>query len=322
MILKNKFIQKLLLFNDYLFFIIYNIAFLASIIESVKYQGFIQKHYYIGFNLLLYVTIASGILTLFYKPTKKSFLTYVKNYYYAGQLYLVPFIFIAWVVFTAANALTYDNFVFSKFHIIPSLLPYVLFLSLFMLIIGKLSEIEVKKNTKEIVTTLIISGFFAIFLFQNGATLFYILRQVREIIRKPNASYSEKMEFAWGSNIYKYVEFIKKNTPEDSTILIPPRDDPWGVEGNDQLMRGFLYPRKVISYNKKQGFPKEKVDYILLSWGFWRGSIDETKAYEFPNFDLKAKQIFIFDLKDPKVYQGEYNYKDPKYKKTFGLIKF
>ncbi len=332
--MKKIYLNKLLLINEYFFYFIYTLTFSMAIVESLKYRGFFQKHYSIDFNILLYITVISGLATLFFRPTQQSFINNIKRYYYSGQLFVLPFIFVSWVILTALNAFTYDNFVFTKIHIIPSLLPSVLFLSFFMLGIGKISEINFRKdketgkisfekNIKTLIPSVIITGFFLIFLFQNQYTLFYILKQSRWIVTNFNASYNDKMGYNWGNNVYGYVTLIKENTPNRATILIPPRDDPWGIEGNDHLMRGFLYPRKIISYNKKEGFPKEQIDYVFLSWGFWRGSLDEAKAYEFPNFDLKAKKIYIFDpdhMAIKTVYRGEYLYKDKKFMKTYGLI--
>lgn len=330
--MKKSIINRLLWFNEFFFYLLYTFTFSVSIVESLKYRGFFAKHFFIDFNTLLYVTIISGIATLFFSPTQKSFINNIKRYYYSGQIFLFPFIFVSWVILTALNTFTYDNFVFTKLHIIPSLLPSVLFLSFFVLAVIKVSEISYKKRVSEIsykkrsktlITSILIAGFLIIFLFQNQSTLFYILGQSRLIVTNPKASYSEKMAYSWGNNVYGYIELVRKITPIKSTILIPPRDDPWGLEGNDHLMRGFLYPRKVISYNSTKGFPKEKIDYVFLSWGFWRGSIDESKAHEFPNFNLKVKKIYIFnpDKKEvTKTYQENYLYKDPKYIKTYGLI--
>lgn len=326
---KSTILNKLLLLNEYFFYLLYTFTFSVAIVESLKFRGFFLKHYSIDFNLLLYITVISGIATLLFKPNKKSFINNIKKYYYSGQLFVFPFIFILWVILASLNAFTYDNFVFTKIHIIPSLLPSVLFLSFFMLALIKITDVKItemssKKKLKTLVSSVLITGFFIIFLFDNQTILFYILKQSRWIVTNPYASYSDKMGYSWGDNVYGYIELIREITPTKSTILIPSRDDPWGIEGNDHLMRGFLYPRKVISYDKKVGFPKEKIDYVFLSWGFWRGSLDETKAYEFPNFNLKAKRIYIFDsdhMLIKTIYQEEYNYHDKKFIKTYGLIK-
>lgn len=142
------------------------------------------------------------------------------------------------------------------------------------------------------------------------------------------SSYEAKMRRKLGWRTLDYYEFIKKNTPDDAKILIPPPATfPWPVTGNAAYSRYFLYPRHLINGKEKEpgvNLKKENIGYVFLAWG---ESEDLTLGYShgWPKFSLPAKKIIY-----RKTTEEVYNYDkiisekdfDPTEKQThvWGLI--
>ncbi len=150
-------------------------------------------------------------------------------------------------------------------------------------------------------------------------------RDVLYMMKNPTASYDQKMEEKLGKKFYDYVLFIKKYTPENSKILIPPFPTwPWAQSGNIPYMTYFLYPRTLLNgeeYSPKYDLIKENVDYVLLAWGELDSPAGE-EANGWPKFNVKAEKI-IFMLADGRSMEKEedYIYKEVENKEVWGLIK-
>ncbi len=116
------------------------------------------------------------------------------------------------------------------------------------------------------------------------------------MIRKPFATYQEKMIRTWGE-FYTFMQFVRDNTPDKSTIAIPPAQNHWLTTGNIVLVRYFLYPRTVVNLKETESantlyrMPNVAVDYALLDKGSWA---DSSVSYGWPKIRLPVSAIILF----------------------------
>lgn len=132
------------------------------------------------------------------------------------------------------------------------------------------------------------------------------------VIRDPLASYDRKMTYKWG-DFYIYMLMIRQNTPENSIIYIPPMRAPWGLEGNEGLVRGFLFPRIIRPFDKNK-ITNEQNSFVLLV----------QKEGTWPAVSLKSKYVISFDLQSKQVKKlssQNYSHKNNVFKIKPGLIK-
>lgn len=315
----KRFTKLLFQFNEYLFYFIYSLSLLFTLLEAFSYKGFIQKHFVIPLDLLILITLISGTFILF-SNHRNVFFDFIKRIYYKTHLILTPLIFLFWLTVTLIESFTYDNYIFTKLHVTPEYILPVVFLTIFFTTATTVKQATASKkfNTRQKLSFLIIYIFFLIFIYQNQQTVPYAIQELKWLFKNPTATYEEKIGFRWGDKFYAYVKFIRETVPSNSKVLIPPREDPWGIEGNDHVMRAFVYPRKVVRYQKSLNVKKEDFDYVLISGGFYSG------YKQFPQFNLNAKEIILFDIdkKTKRVVDSDiYDYQDKIYEGKYGLIK-
>lgn len=127
--------------------------------------------------------------------------------------------------------------------------------------------------------------------------------------------YELKMRHKLGWKIIDYYEFIKRNTPENAKILIPPQGFPWPMSGNAAYSRYFLYPRHLISGKEKEpgtDLKKENIKYVLIIWGE-SGELQYDFTHAWPKFSLPAKRI-IYKKPTSEVF----NYDKVVFERDFG----
>lgn len=182
-----------------------------------------------------------------------------------------------------------------------------------------------KRSGEKIMRAIISSIIIWVFCFNlRGLFLLGIIDNLKLAIRHPLLKYEDKVRFKVGPTFYDFVSFIKNNTPEESTILLPPFPDafPWPQTGNVAYMRYFLYPRKLI--NGKQFEPgldlkKEGVDYILIAWG--EGTVESNGfSHGWPKFDIPARKIIYLSGVPKKIRQDYYIYNEHQGLQSWGLI--
>lgn len=144
------------------------------------------------------------------------------------------------------------------------------------------------------------------------------------MLRNVNLDYNSKMEMKIGKVSYDYILFIKDNTSENTTILIPPQAYPWYETSNIAYMRYFLFPRNLINGDEKD--PKvdiKSVDYVLIDYG-------ETTVSQYgytnvwPKFNVEGKYIIYWDPQTGAVRTdktGIYKYVVGDNTEKWGLIK-
>ena len=136
-----------------------------------------------------------------------------------------------------------------------------------------------------------------------------LLKNLYFILKNPYLSYEQKMRYQVGDLFYDYTSFIKHNTPETATILIPPQAYPWPQTGNPGYLRYFLYPRKLVSgkeYEAGVDLSSGKIDFVLIAKGESQ-LVGENTSYGWPKFSVSADTLVFFE-KDLGGRQFKDNY--------------
>jgi hypothetical protein len=114
------------------------------------------------------------------------------------------------------------------------------------------------------------------------------------------ASLEERNLMKLGFN-YAYMNFVKKNTPEDAVILLPLRTHLTDAAGNQQLgadmtvktfVTHFVYPRTVLYQDEKETNPLyNEVTHVAIVAGH---------GYEELDYEVAEKPAFaVFPKKQP-----------------------
>jgi hypothetical protein len=120
--------------------------------------------------------------------------------------------------------------------------------------------------------------------------------------------------------------FIKKNTPENSTIMFPPMINPWMDVGGGGLIRYFLYPRVIIQDMTNAYAPMDgRADYSMLTWGSGLCTPEEGECHGWPRVNVDAEYIVYKKSKsietEKTLYNTVYDYRDETSKGAWGIIK-
>ena len=123
-----------------------------------------------------------------------------------------------------------------------------------------------------------------------------VIGNFKTIKKYPDLTISQKYEIKCGFD-YKYLDYIKKNTPEDAIILMPSREEiypkgeksdfndkgAWGVK-NKAWATYFLYPRKLVYEQEKDTNPfYEQINYV---------AIVNYRGYDKLNYKIYKKQKY------------------------------
>lgn len=107
-----------------------------------------------------------------------------------------------------------------------------------------------------------------------------VLANLKIIQENPNLTVNQKYEAKLGFD-YRYIHYVKQNTPEDAVILMPPdsifeksdfnQRGAWGVK-KKTWDTYFLYPRTVISEQDSASYPElyNKITHVMIvdGWGY------------------------------------------------------
>lgn len=348
---RKSLFTKLLILNYRIYPFLVTFTFSVLLVESFTYAGFVGKYIIFGANFFLLLSILSGIIQLAYSSQfegrdNENYLFQNKIFFYFCNITLPVFVFLYYVVIVT-EAKNYPNYVFSTIHLNIENFSYVVFFNLFNVFLGQVKEYKklffqvdktfkagktfevgktfrIKKtiNTfwlnKVLISALITLMFFfgATNLLQTGKQL--IVENIYIFLNR-SSSYDEKMEAKWGL-FYKYMKFVRDNTPNDAAIAIPPPVRPWLSEGNSVLVRYFLYPRFLITV-ENEFITERKPDYYLLAKGLWKAYDD--KDYGWPKDFIKAEKILYMDSETniAREVEKDYDPSEPKNLQSWGLIK-
>ena len=293
------------------------LTYALLILDAVKYPGFIGNHFFI--DAKIYSAIV--IVLLLFVNTKSKILDFVLKI----NTTVLILSSIIYVFFSYLEGSHYQNFVLSSYHFHLDGLVFVVLFSLSIFLISKFKSKESKpikiKNSGYYILMFLI----AYTLVSNvGTSLSKSLSGDIYVFTHIEDSYDQKMFFQWG-NFYNYMVFVKNNTPENAGIVIPPEIAPWFTRtGSAQLVRHFLYPRKLIQFETAE-IPDLKSlpggTYIMIAWGDW-----ECERYGcgvWPEQTIKAKEAILKDPDSSRVKEIRENFiYDPKDTTTpFGLLK-
>lgn len=281
------------------------LAFFLLALDTVKYPGFVGAHFFIDAKIfsavavtfLLFVSVKSKLLNIVLK---------------INTLFLILFSAV-YIFFVFLEGSHYQNYVLSTYHFQLGGLIFLVLFSFVLFLVSKADKsIPVSKGNAGYIV-LVFLAFYTL-LTNLGMTLQKAFTEDFYVVTHMTNSYDQKMVTEWG-DFYKYMVFVKENTPENATIIIPPQIAPWWTRsGNALIVRPFLYPRKLIQYEATE-IPNVKslppATYIMFAWGEWEcdvygcgiwpvQSIHASEAiFKDPDFGVKeVRQNFNYDPKD------------------------
>lgn len=244
MLVKQKIIYPVFLFYTLL-------CFSLALVEIYKYPGVVAEFTHVNFKCFIY--LLALLAALIKKPRK-----YKKTFIIIASSTILFCLCISII-----ELLTFSNFMFSRFHINVGGAGNLASLSLIILSPYYLPDGKILKKI-----ALLILGYWSILnLFD---TLNYAGSKIVFQINRPSASYDDKMRIELGG-FYDCMLVVKSNTPEDATIFIPPQADVWQMEGNEFLVMYFLYPRRIMHFEKISEAALSLKPYFIYSWGYWPG---------------------------------------------------
>ncbi len=280
----------------------------SSLVEAFTYSGFLIKHFGLGIGLAL-LSIFALSFYLFRKIYKNSII--MKMLVMATYLMTILYL-----IFSTLEKINYSNYVFSHFH----LHPYLFLLStILMSLLFLINDKTTKVNIYIYVVLFIVSLQYLI----NGAT--EISRShIGFMFKNINANYNEKMEVLVEKIPYDFAMFIKNNTPENSTILIPPQSYPWDKTSNVGYLRYFLYPRNLINGGEKNSaVDLSTIDFVLIDYG--ETNISENGFTNvWPKFDVKGNSILYWNPETGETIEdktGIYKYNENDRSEKWGIIR-
>lgn len=293
-------------------------TYIVLFLEVIKYPGFFANHFFVDAKIIF----AASIFLLIFLNTEQKIMRLV----FKINRILLTILTLAYLSFYLLEGANYMNYVLGRFHFHLDGLMLPLLFSLFVLLTKKFKKniISFGEKSRVYPVFVLLIVYFLVkslsYSLEMGVSrTSYILFHLRD-------SYDQKMTYQWGV-FYQFMVFVKNNTPENSTIVIPPQEDPWLMgSGNQNFVRAFLYPRTIIP--KTLLISEENLDlfddntYILISWGK-ESCRPDPDCHGWPRQKIKASEIIY---KNPESSDTAEVKKDTIYDpadKTYvyGLIK-
>lgn len=291
-------------------FVVFSLLF----VEIIKYPGFLKKHIVFGpFSIMGLCSVLYFVCVDKLSRKNKMFIGYTSLAIFSISLAV-------YIIASGLNAYYYSNYSFSKYHLATDSLANLFVFSLIILIVSNIFSHKLVKIRKQ-KTLLLASIFLCIYTISSiSQTLNLMVKDTMFILFHSHYSYEMKMQELWGP-YYNFIIFVKENTKDNATILIPPQEHPWLFEGNGALDRYFLYPRKLLSAPRIiDSLDVDQVDHIIISKGFSAKTAAEYNLW--PKQLIKSKSYSFIDLtsKETTNYQENYYDKDNDINTGWGLI--
>lgn len=214
---------------------VFTIVLFLTLAEIFLYDGFVANLIHIDIRLLISSLIICNWLT--YRGSREQI--FIAN---LNKLILLPFSCILYVTAIIIEGKNGSGFVFSRIHLHPE----IIFLMLAMSLGFYLSIKTQKPKTFDFSASSIFIIILYTFISSSYYTLAYIPGYMHRVVGKDMSTKREKMRSVWG-DFYDRATFYATSTPAESSISHPPQENPWQMDGNQLLMRYFLYPRKLYS---------------------------------------------------------------------------
>jgi len=293
-------------------------VFLMLLVESFTYIGFIKKHFFIDSSYVLAFSIVVAIAYIFVKKDGEE--RFLQKFFKVNKIIFSTTVFSYLALFIIEYA-NFPNYIFSKIHVNIDNISRIIFLSSALWLINWLrTKLKITSKKSYLITSL---SFLLIFL-----SLFPLLDRALKgaleknvyVIKNINDNYDQKMLKQWGP-FYNYMMFVKNNTEEDSTILIPPQAWTWYKTGNAGLVRYFLYPRKLGSGEYDKLPDLKNYDYVFLAWGGLSNKNNDD--YGWPKAKIDSEKIIYWDEKSNsvKAVYSKYDPADEENYEAWGIIK-
>lgn len=344
----SKVVSRIVGLNKFILPFTITITLSFLIIEAFTYSGFIRQHLFIDSKLFMVINVLMLLFNSFINNSDKNI---VKNVevdllilVVKGSYLAVPILAIIYYIMIAVESANYPNYIFSTLHINPDSFFSVFVFSVIISVSGLLSQIDltnldlnqvsesdiprtknfrlnINGNKFQSLVTILFIVMFGYFTLQNFIlTSKRIVKSNIYILVNKDATYDDKMYESWHF-FYKYMKFIVDNTPENSSIAIPPPIRPWLSEGNSVLVRYFLFPRYVVTIEDESGNIIHP-DYYIISKGIWKATLES--EYGWPKVKIEAEEIIYLNEKDFSIKKIKNVIYDPdldENKYGWGLIK-
>lgn len=283
-------------------------SFMCLLTDTIKYPGFVGKHFFVDAKIFLAISLT---LIIFSKNR-------IKALFNKANFLILLISTASLILFSILEAYNYSNYVLSKFHLNLVGLVYVAIFSVAIYIANLIQKDEniSKKSFAEFTLFSILIYTMVVNIgitFQNALTKdIYVSLHMRD-------TYDQKMYYQWG-NYYNYMKFVKDNTSENATIIIPPQTSPWLSSGNILLDRYFLYPRNLVQLGLTIPDGQSEDAYIMVYKGEW---CDDHDCEVWPAQTIKAKEIIIKEANSSKVGKtiNNFIYDPNNIEYPFGLIR-
>ena len=264
------------------------------VIEMFIYKGVFARYLRLQPNLIVLFFLALGIAWIAIKKPK---VVKLKN----ATLTFIAFSFLIYILLGTVEYAKYPNFVFSTYHLHYSVLVSItaVFFAWFMLLVLT----DLKSTKKNILLNSISAFLLSYYCFVNfSSSLSLIDRNFSYALANPVTDYNQKMEKYWGG-VYSFIAFVKQETPEDSSIVLPDINA-GGFTGNPGMVRYFLYPRKLVSF-ESNNIPN--ADFLIATPG---NELGEGNYKFWPEVNIETEWVKYFDVEKKLVAQVSDNY-DP-----------
>lgn len=293
------------------------ITYILLVLDTLKYPGFVGKHLFIDAR----VFFATSVVLLFLRPVT----TGIQWFIFKTGFAVMAGVTLFYIWFSILEATHFTNYVLSKYHFSLEGLVYVFMFSVVVYISSKLRSTILSNINGRLIWQGVVFFLVAYASVLNiGVSLKNAVEGDLYVFTHLSASYDQKMYYQW-HGFYFYMLFIKNNTPENASIVIPPQIAPWWTSsGNLSLVRYFLYPRTVIQYNTPE-IPDLKSlhrdTYIMIAWGEW--GCDRYGCGGWPIQIIKAREAIFEDTDSSGVKDIKQNFVyDPRdTANPFGLLK-
>lgn len=290
-------------------------TYLCLISEAIKYPGFIGK--YLIIDVKAYFAVV--IILLLFTDTKSKITDFILK---ANRIFLI-LLSLIYLCFSLLEGANFTNYVLATFHFHLDGLVVVVLFSLSIFLADKFKGVLPRITGKPGIVYLTLVSLMVFFVVKNITLVFdmavsrnsYILFHLR-------SSYDDKMFYEWG-DFFRFMVFVRNNTPSDATIVIPPEQDPWLMgSGNDHFVRAFLFPRNIVQ--EPIIIPDLKSlgskTYILITWG--KEECKPEGCHGWPRQNIFAKKIIYKDPNSSNVIETKVNtvYKLEDTKYVYGVI--
>jgi hypothetical protein len=210
-----------------------------------------------------------------------------------------------WLEFT-----TYDNFVYSHFHILPDHLAIFAGFLIGLFILSRM----IKQSFLIMLSLMVVVSFGFSGISRATAAA---AANLSLWLFSPQSIADRAVSNIYGNDL-KFIEFIKNSTPDNSRIVIPPAAAGRRHTADIWLMSSFLYPRKITDYRPEMDL--SKYDYVVISSEF---DTEQTQGNTWPDFDIKNARVVIYDWDNDRGVQIPelgYNSKIISAAPSWGLI--